>query len=146
MAAKSLPPCEVIAPTTFSKTTPTLSHEPFHQPPERPERSASVPIQPGAVPGQRQVLTWKRGPDQVGLFRHIGGRQVGDVLDLQFRGSAKVRPVRHGFLGAPFVGERASPAAAEPEPGHATARKELVPDELAPGRFAPKPRHWLQRV
>ena len=83
IVAKSRPPWDVIAPTTFSSTT-TTRPQLLHQVPERVEGPAARAAQSRAGAREREVLARERRPREVRAGRQIRGLQRRDVADAQF--------------------------------------------------------------
>ena len=86
-----------------------------HQRPERPEAARAFALQPRTDACERQILTGKGRPDEIGAAGQLRGRDRRDIADMQ-RFPAPVPAVGLGFLRVEIIGEKAGPAGVRARP------------------------------
>ena len=97
----------------------------LYEAPERPEGSRTFTAQTRPGTRQRQILTRKRRPGEIGGAGQVFRLQRGNVGDLQML-VAPIRGITGALLGVNVVGEQASPFLSQTSPRHAPAREKLV--------------------
>ena len=102
-----------------------LGAQPLDDALEAPEGAGARALQARAMARQRQVLTGKGGPGEIGSARQ--GRHVEPMDVAHMHGAlAPVGAIAGGFAGVEIIGEETAPALSQPRAGHAAACEEFI--------------------